>query len=105
MWDLSATTSMRSPSFAPVRSRIPVTASGERNLAMCPLTSPRPSIDRWARPFAPNRFARRGEVDQLHAEADVWLFGAEPLDDLVVREHGERHLQERPLRCGRRADL
>ena len=48
---------------------------------------------------------RRREVDQLHAEADVRLVGAEPLDDLVVREHGERHLQDRPLGCRRLADL
>ena len=48
---------------------------------------------------------RRREVDQLHAEADVWLVGAEPFDDLVVREHGERHLLDRPFRCRRLADL
>ena len=54
---------------------------------------PRATLERWS------------EVDQLHAEADVRLVGAEPLDDLVVREHGERHLLDRPLRCGRRADL
>ena len=48
---------------------------------------------------------RRREVDQLHAEADVRLVGAEPLDDLVVGEHRERHLQDRPLGCRRLADL
>ena len=54
----------------------------------------------------PRATLERGrEVDQLHAEADVRLVGAEPLDDLVVREHGERHLQDRPLGCRRLADL
>ena len=48
---------------------------------------------------------RRREVDQLHAEADVGLVGAEPLDDLLVREDRERHLQDRPFGCCRLADL
>ena len=44
----------------------------------------------------------RGQVDQLHAEAQVGLVGPEPLDDLGVGEARERHLLERSVRVRRR---
>ena len=45
------------------------------------------------------------EVDQLHAEADVRLVRAEPLEGFLVGHPRERHLEERPVGHGGARDL
>ncbi len=48
---------------------------------------------------------RGGQVDELEPEPQVGLVGSVPFDDLVEGEPRERHLEERPVRGGRRGDL
>ena len=80
---VSATMRMRSPAAAPVRSMTARCVSSERNFTIGPLRLPSASIERCARPFAPNRLARSvsssisrrvtpampGRHDRLHATA------------------------------------